>query len=87
VRNKSGRRYIVLARLSLTASGFEVTPLANQCSALVRTSADANAFIVLTEGGADCMAGDTVEVQVLEWEHVVGSTEIAAQPAAASARL
>lgn len=67
VKSKAGRRYIILAELALTAAGFEVTPLANQCSVLVRTSADANALIVLPEGPASFEAGDTVEVQVLDW--------------------
>jgi molybdopterin molybdotransferase len=71
LKSKPGRRYIVLAQLALTAAGLEVTPLANQCSALVRTSAEANALIVLPEGLASFDPGDTVEVQVLDWDRAV----------------
>ena len=77
-KSKPGRRYIVLAQLALTPEGFQVTPLPNQCSVLVRTSADANALILLPEGPASFDEGDTVDVQVLYWDVVVG----AAQPAA-----
>lgn len=70
-KSKAERRYIMLARLALTAKGFEVAPLANQCSALVRTSADANALIVFPEGPASFDTGDAVEVHVLDWTSVV----------------
>ncbi|MBZ5659621.1 MAG: molybdopterin molybdotransferase MoeA [Acidobacteriia bacterium] len=70
---RSERRYFVLARLDLTANGFVVTPLNNQCSALVRTAADANAIIVVREtssGGVSRMnSGELVEVEVFEWPH------------------
>ena len=62
----------MLARLGLTDDGFEVTPLANQCSALVRTSADANALIAFPEGEATFQDGNTVEVHVLDWGSVIG---------------
>lgn len=68
VKSKAGRRYVVLARLAFTTQGFEVTPLANQCSVLVRTSADSNALIVLPEGPATFERGDIVDVHVLDWE-------------------
>jgi molybdopterin molybdotransferase len=75
VKSKAGRRYIILARLALTPKGFEVTPLANQCSVLVRTSADANSLIVLPEGPASFDAGDTVEVQVLDWDRALDGSQ------------
>lgn len=68
---RSERRYFVLARLGLTANGFVVTPLDNQCSALVRTAADSNAIIVVretsSEGASWINSGEIVEVEVLEW--------------------
>jgi molybdopterin molybdotransferase len=68
---RAERRYFVLARLDLAADGFVVTPLANQCSALVRTAADSNSIIVVREtssGGASRMnSGELVEVEVFEW--------------------
>jgi molybdopterin molybdotransferase len=71
---RSERRYFVLARLDLTADGFVVTPLENQCSALVRTAADSNAIIVVREtssGGASRInSGDFVDVEVLEWPRI-----------------
>ncbi len=74
VKSKAGRRYVILARAALTPEGFEVTPLPNQCSVLVRTSADANALIVLPEGPVSFDSGDTVEVQVLDWDRTVNAT-------------
>ena len=71
VKSKAQLHYVVLSRLALTAEGFEVTPLKNQCSVLVRTSAEANSLIVLPEGPASYDAGDTVEVQVLDWDRTV----------------
>lgn len=71
-KSKAARRYFMLARLGFTDDGFEVTPLANQCSALVRTSADANALIAFPEGEASFLDGDTVEVHVLDWGSVIG---------------
>ncbi len=69
-KSKAGSRYVILAQLLLGASGFSVRPLANQCSALVRTAAMANALILLPEGPASFDSGDTVTVQVLDWENV-----------------
>lgn len=68
VKSKPGRKYMLFARLSLSGSGFDVTPLPNQCSVLVRSVADANALIVLPEGPADFKAGDSVDVQALSWD-------------------
>ncbi|HEX2712113.1 MAG TPA: hypothetical protein VHM88_07810, partial [Candidatus Acidoferrales bacterium] len=55
--------------------GFEVAPLPNQCSVLVRTSADANALVILPEGPASFDTGDTVDVQVLDWESVLAAPQ------------
>jgi len=74
VKSKPGHHYVILSQLELTRNGFGVTPLRNQCSVLVRTSAEANALIVLPEG-VSFDAGDTVEVQVLDWGCVVGARE------------
>ena len=51
-------------------SEFLVRPLENQCSALVRNPAMANSLIVLPEGPATFNPGDTVKVQVLDWDSV-----------------
>jgi len=44
--------------------------LTNQCSALVRNPATANALILLPEGPAQFNSGDQVSVQVLNWDDV-----------------
>jgi len=67
-KSKAGSQYIVLARLSVSGSQFLVRPLENQCSALVRNPATANALIHLPEGPALYESGDHVDVQVLDWE-------------------
>jgi molybdopterin molybdotransferase len=68
---RSERRYFVLARLDLTAGGFVVIPLDNQCSALVRTAADSNAIIIVretaSEGASRMNSGELVDVEVFEW--------------------
>lgn len=68
---RSERRYFVLAHLDLTPDGFAVTPLDNQCSALVRTAADSNAIIVVretsSEGASRMDSGELVDVEVFEW--------------------
>ncbi|MGB6200745.1 MAG: gephyrin-like molybdotransferase Glp [Candidatus Acidiferrales bacterium] len=76
LKGRPSRRYFVLARLRGERSGFVVKPLPNQCSALVRTAADANAIITVRETGdgspstlaRDCM----VEVEVFDWPSVFG---------------
>jgi molybdopterin molybdotransferase len=78
VKSKPGLRYIILAQLALTSDGFEVSPLPNQCSVLVRTSAEANALILLPEGPASFETGDMVEVQVLDWDSALGAPQKAA---------
>jgi len=71
LHGRPGRRYFVLARLHCDAEGFIVRPLANQCSALVRTAADANAIVTVPEMTGESVAGlsrgKMVEVEVLDW--------------------
>ncbi|HEV2400578.1 MAG TPA: gephyrin-like molybdotransferase Glp [Candidatus Sulfotelmatobacter sp.] len=69
-RSKSGSRYFLFGHLTITRFGFLVEPLENQCSALVRNPATANALIVVPEGPAVYESGDRVTVQVLDWESV-----------------
>jgi molybdopterin molybdotransferase len=70
IRAKPGRAYVVLARGFYAADGLEVEPLPNQCSVLVRTAAEADALILLPEGTAEFVPGDSVAVQVVDWERV-----------------
>lgn len=70
-KSKAGSRYFLFGRLKISSSGFLVEPLANQCSALVRNPAIANALIALPEGPVAYESGDQVTVQVLDWKSVV----------------
>ncbi len=76
LHGRPGRRYFVLARLHCDAKGFVVNPLANQCSALVRTAADANAIVTVRETVGGSTAGlrhdEMVDVEVFDWSNVCG---------------
>jgi hypothetical protein len=64
--------YVVFASAALCDEGLEVAPLPNQCSALVRTAAEANAFIYVPEESAELRPGATVDVEILDWSSVAG---------------
>ena len=89
LHGRPGRRYFVLARLHCGPGGFVVKPLANQCSALVRTAADANAIVTVRETARESIAGprrgEMIDVEVFDWPSVFGSLceEISAAEAAA----
>jgi molybdopterin molybdotransferase len=76
LHGRPGRRYFVLARLHCEAEGLVVKPLANQCSALVRTAADANAIVTVpeTSGGstAGLRRGEMTDAEVFDWPSVFG---------------
>jgi hypothetical protein len=71
LRGRSGRCYFVPALLHCDAEGFVAKPLANQCSALVRTAADATAIATVPEmtsgSSAGFRRGDLIEVEVFDW--------------------
>lgn len=77
-KSKAGSRYILFGNLKISRFGFVVEPLANQCSALVRNPATANALILLPEGPAVYEPGDRVTVQVLNWDRVVAENSFSA---------
>jgi molybdopterin molybdotransferase len=60
LHSRPGRPYFVLARLSCGSGSLIVKPLANQCSALVRTAADANAIVTVPETAAARRGGPPV---------------------------
>ena len=64
--------YAVFAKASFGAHGLEVMPLPNQCSALVRTSAEANALLFVPEDRDEFQAGEKVEIEVVNWQDVAG---------------
>jgi molybdopterin molybdotransferase len=74
LHGRPSRRYFVLARLGCNADGFIVRPLANQCSALVRTAAESNAIVTVHETKVDSASGlrrgELVEVEVFDWSSV-----------------
>jgi len=78
LHGRPDRRYFVLAILHCDANGFIAKPLANQCSALVRTAADANAIITVPETTSGSSAGprrgDLIEVEVFNWPTIFRST-------------
>jgi molybdopterin molybdotransferase len=78
LHGRPGRRYFVLARIQAEAEGFVVQPLMNQCSALVRTAADANAIVTVPEtserSAVTLRRGEMVDVEVLDWPSVFGSS-------------
>jgi len=80
LRGRNGRRYFVLARLHRDPEGFVVKPLANQCSALVRTAADANAIITVPETSSEPSAGlrrgKMVNAEVFDWSSVFASSSV-----------
>jgi molybdopterin molybdotransferase len=89
LHGRPGRRYFVLARLHCTQNGFVVKPLANQCSALVRTAADANAILTVDETASERSArlrrGEMVDAEVFDWSSVFESSceKVSAEVAAA----
>jgi molybdopterin molybdotransferase len=74
LHGRPARRYFVLARLGCSAEGFIVKPLANQCSALVRTAAEANAIVTVHETKGESASGlrrgEMIEVEVFDWSSV-----------------
>jgi molybdopterin molybdotransferase len=78
LHGRRDRRYFVLARLHFEPEGLVVAPLANQCSALVRTAADANAIITVPEVPCGPACGlchdEVVDVEVFDWSSVFRSS-------------
>jgi len=70
VRTKAERTYVVFGRLTHDGTEFVATPVINQCSALVRTTTDANCLIILPPGESEYADGDRVAVHVLHWDRV-----------------
>jgi len=70
IRRKEQRHFLMFGALAISNGAFTVRPLVNQCSSLVRTSADANALIVAEPGSGYLRTGDTVPVEVLDWNAV-----------------
>ncbi len=67
---KPERHFAAFAALTIDRNGFSAKPLANQCSALTRTAATANGFIVIPPGQHVYASGDDVAVDVFDWSAV-----------------
>jgi molybdopterin molybdotransferase len=67
---KRDRDFLMFGALRHDGTSFVVRSLENQCSSLVRTSADANALILVPPGEARYTTGSRLEVEVLDWESV-----------------
>jgi molybdopterin biosynthesis enzyme len=78
LHGRPGRRYFVLAHLHRQGDSFVVQPLANQCSALVRAAADANAIVTVREAASGSKTGlhrgEMVDVEVFDWTSVFESS-------------
>jgi molybdopterin biosynthesis enzyme len=68
IHGRADRHYILFGRLARDGAQFTVEPLDNQCSSLVRTSADANGLIVVPPGSPDLVSGAAVDVEVFDWD-------------------
>ena len=66
VHRKAERHFLMFARANVSEAGFVVRPLENQCSSLVRTSADANAFVIAEPGAGYLETGDRVPIELLD---------------------
>jgi molybdopterin molybdotransferase len=75
---RAGRPYFVLARVQPEAEGFVAHPIANQCSALVRTAAESNAIVTVQENTGESSAvlrqDEIIEVEVLDWPSIFDSS-------------
>jgi molybdopterin molybdotransferase len=68
IRAKADRHFILFGRVERDGAGFSVVPLDNQCSSLVRTSADANGLIIVPPGSPNLAAGAMVDVEIFDWD-------------------
>ncbi|MDQ2907758.1 MAG: molybdopterin molybdotransferase MoeA [Candidatus Eremiobacteraeota bacterium] len=75
VHAKAQRLYLPFVRLHWDG-GFVATPLANQCSALTRTAAEAHGLAVIEPRARGYAAGDEVAVDVYRWEGAAAADPI-----------
>lgn len=75
IHGREGMEYAVFVRARTCDGQIEAQPLENQCSALVRTAAEANALAFVPAGKSELRSGDFVELQMLDWEGVAAIQE------------
>jgi len=66
IHAKADRHFILFGSARHKSAALSVLPVDNQCSSLVRTSADANCLIVVPPGSGDLEPGATVLVELLD---------------------
>lgn len=65
IQRKPNRHFLMFASVTIAAGRLDVVPLENQCSSLVRTSADANALIVVEPGTETVSSGALVRCELV----------------------
>jgi molybdopterin molybdotransferase len=70
IRAKPERTFVAFASLRVTVDGFVAIPLANQCSSLTRTTAEACGFIVVPPGTQTYSRGDRIDFDVVDWTKI-----------------
>jgi molybdopterin molybdotransferase len=70
INAKPGRHFAAFAALAAGPTGFIATPLANQCSSLTRTAAEAAALIIVPPGPRTYGPGDRIDADVFEWSRI-----------------
>jgi len=70
VQDRAMRRHYVRAHVMWRDTHFVAHTTGNQGSNLMTSLVDANAFLVVPEGGVTVTPGDTVEAMMLDWPEV-----------------
>ena len=67
---RPNRTYAPYVALRIRGNALEATPLANQCSSLTRTSAEAAGLAIVPPSLTDYVSGDVIDVDVVDWSRV-----------------
>jgi molybdopterin molybdotransferase len=67
---RPNRTYAPYVALRFRGNALEATPLANQCSSLTRTSAEAAGLAIVPPSLTDYVSGDVIDVDVVDWSRV-----------------
>jgi len=78
IHARPNRTYAPYVALRFAPGGLEAIPLLNQCSSLTRTSAEAAGLAIVPPGPADYVAGDVVDVDIVNWSRIEVAREAAA---------
>jgi molybdopterin molybdotransferase len=78
IHARPNRTYAPYVALRLGPDGLEALPLPNQCSSLTRTSAEAAGLAIVPPGTTDYVAGDFIDVDIVNWSRIGVTSEVAA---------